>query len=162
MQKADYTIYQKVIERPEWKKAETVCLYFSLVREVDTKPLLAAALTMEKTVVFPRVEKNILALHRIRSVKDFTRGTFQILEPMKSIPVIDPASVDLFIVPGVAFDPNGNRLGRGKGFYDRLLAGVIVPKIGLAYEMQMVAKVPHSSYDVPMTLVITEEGTYAS
>jgi len=65
--------------------------------------------------------------------------------------------VDLFIVPGLGFDRKLHRLGRGGGFYDRLLANVTVPKIGLAYTCQVIAEVPHSSYDVPITALITEE-----
>ena len=68
---------------------------------------------------------------------------------------------DLYIVPGLAFDRKGNRLGRGRGYYDRLLSGVAAPKIGLAFDIQVVAEVPCSSYDVPMDMVITERGIYA-
>lgn len=68
--------------------------------------------------------------------------------------------IDLYIVPGVAFDRNGNRLGRGGGYYDRLLKNKKNIKIGLAYEIQMVAQVPHSSYDIPMDMVVTEAKTY--
>lgn len=156
-QKADRIICDNVMTRPEWRKAEIICLYMSLPEEVDTKPLLAAALTEKKQVVFPRVDHERLVLYQIRSIKDFTRGAYHILEPKKSIPLVDPASVDLFIVPGVAFDLNGYRLGHGKGYYDRLLAGISVPILGLAYEIQIVAEVPHTSYDVPMTAVITEK-----
>ena len=134
-----------------------MCLYFSLPDEVDTKPLLAAALTVEKIVVFPRVDGERLVLHRMRSIADFTRGAYQILEPKKSTQIIDPKSVDLFIVPGVAFDRNLYRLGHGKGFYDRLLKNITAAKIGLAYAFQLLAEVPHTSYDVPMTIVMTEE-----
>jgi 5-formyltetrahydrofolate cyclo-ligase len=154
---ADQKIAEKVMARPEWKNADVICLYFSRADEVDTKPLLAAALSAEKIVVFPRIVKDTLALHRVTSIRDFTPGAYHILEPKKSLPLVDPASVDLFIVPGVTFDLNGNRLGRGKGYYDRLLAGITAPKIGLAYAVQMVAEVPHTSYDVPMTAVITEK-----
>lgn len=157
MLSADYIICTKVIERPEWKKADTICLYFSQPNEVDTKPLLAAALNAEKTVVFPRIEKDTLILHHVVSIKDFVRGKYNILEPKKSTPIVKTASVDLFIVPGVAFDQNGNRMGHGKGYYDRLLAGIDAPKIGLAYSFQIVAQLPRSSYDVPMTMVVTEK-----
>lgn len=156
-QKADRIICDNVMVLPEWRKATIVCLYMSTADEVDTKPLLAAALNAEKIVVCPRVEQEKLLLHQIRSVGDFTGGAYHILEPKKSIPLVDPASVDLFIVPGVAFDLNGYRLGHGKGYYDRLLAGISVSILGLAYEIQMVAEVPHTSYDVPMTAVVTEK-----
>ncbi len=154
---ADRIICDKVMNRPEWQKAETICLYMSTPEEVDTKPLLAAALTVGKRVVFPRVDEERLVLHQVRSVKDFTCGIYKILEPKKSTPVVSPKSVDLFIVPGITFDWEGYRMGYGKGYYDRLLAGLDAPKIGLAYAIQMVAQVARSSYDVPMTMVITEE-----
>jgi 5-formyltetrahydrofolate cyclo-ligase len=162
MQDADTIICTRVMARPEWEKADTICLYFSREDEVDTKPLLAAALSAEKIVVFPRIVRDTLVLHRISSIKDFSRGRYHILEPKKTTPIVDTKSVDLFIVPGVAFDQNGNRLGHGKGYYDKLLAGNPAAKIGLGYAFQMVAEVPHTSYDVPMTIVVTEEGMYAS
>lgn len=67
---------------------------------------------------------------------------------------------DLYIVPGVAFDKEGHRLGRGQGFYDRLLTRVKAPKIGLAFTKQMVAQVPNTKYDVSMTMVVTQDETY--
>jgi 5-formyltetrahydrofolate cyclo-ligase len=75
--------------------------------------------------------------------------------------IIDPESavgkqIDCFIVPGLAFDQQGNRLGRGRGFYDKLLNNVSVPKIALAYDIQIIAEVPVTKYDVPVTVVITE------
>lgn len=67
-----------------------------------------------------------------------------------------PGDVDLFIVPGVAFDRQGNRLGRGGGYYDRLLANVSVPIIGLAYKCQIVSRLPRQLYDIPVSTVIHE------
>ena len=143
--------------RPQWMKAEIICLYMSTPDEVDTKPLLAEALTDGIRVVFPRIEKEKLILHHITSIKDFVKGKYRILEPKKTTAVIDPKSVDLFIVPGIVFDRKGYRLGHGKGYYDRLLAGIDAPKIGLAYACQVIAELPHTSYDVPMTMVVTEK-----
>lgn len=71
--------------------------------------------------------------------------------------IISWESADLYIVPGIAFDRQGNRLGRGRGYYDRLLAHVTAPKIGLAFSVQVIDKIPVTSYDVPMTMVITEK-----
>lgn len=159
-QKADRIIGDKLMALPEWQKATTVCLYMSTSEEVDTKPLLAAALTEKKQVVFPRVEHERLVLHQIRSIKDFTRGAYHILEPKKTTVVIDPKFVDLYIVPGIAFDRDGYRLGWGKGYYDKLLAGIVAPKVGLAYACQVIAELPHTSYDVPMTTVVTEKATF--
>lgn len=68
--------------------------------------------------------------------------------------------IDLFIIPGVAFDKNGNRLGRGRGFYDKLLAGKNTVKIGLAFEKQIVDTVPRTDHDIQMDFVVTERGVY--
>ena len=70
---------------------------------------------------------------------------------------VDALSADLFIVPGMAFDRQGNRVGRGGGFYDRLLAHVTVPKIALAFDFQVLAEVPHTLYDISMTMIVTEK-----
>ena len=158
----DQGISDTVTSLSEWKEARIVCLYFSLSDEVDTKPLLAAALTERKIVVFPRVAGTTLELHHITSVKEFSLGSFKIFEPKKSTPVVNPKSVDLFIVPGVLFDQHGNRKGHGTGYYDRLLNNISVPKIGLAYSQHVVAELKPTSYDVSMTMVITEKGVYAS
>jgi len=155
--RADQIICSRVIARAQWMKAEIICLYMSTPEEVDTKPLLAAALTEKKQVVFPRIEKEKLVLHYITSIKDFVKGKYRILEPKKSTSVVDPKSVDLFIVPGIVFDRDGYRLGWGKGYYDRLLSGIDAPKIGLAYAVQVIEELPRSSYDVPMTMVVTEK-----
>lgn len=155
--KADQKITASVMARTEWKKAETICLYMSTPDEVDTKLLLAAALNGGKTVIYPRVEHDQLTLHKVRSITDFIRGRYQILEPKKSTPIVDSQSIDLFIVPGIVFDRDGYRLGHGKGYYDRLLTGISAPKIGLAYAIQLIAELPRSSYDVPMTMVVTEK-----
>jgi len=112
-----------------------------------------------KTVVIPKVKDNVLILHQVRSLDNLEPGRFGIPEPKDSCPVVDKSSVDLFIVPGVAFDRKGYRLGRGLGYYDKLLAGLTASKIGIAYAAQVVAEVPHTSYDVPMTALITQENT---
>lgn len=70
---------------------------------------------------------------------------------------VDAPTADLFIVPGLAFDTMGRRLGRGGGFYDRLLADVTVPKIALAFDFQVLAEVPYTLYDISMTMIVTEK-----
>jgi len=90
--------------------------------EVNTTALLAEALTGKKMVVLPRVENGSLILHKITSVTDLVRGSYELLEPKKSCKIISKNSVDLFYCAGIAFDRKGNRLGWGKGYYDKLLA----------------------------------------
>ncbi len=157
---ADRAITTALGVAAEWQQANVICLYMSEPEEVGTQELFIGALNEKKEVVLPRSGKNGLTLHRARSLADLTRGAFGILEPKSSCEKIVPGDVDLFIVPGLAFDRQGNRLGSGKGFYDRLLSGLQGIKIGLAYRVQVVAQVPHSSYDVPMDMVVTEKGVY--
>ena len=84
---------------------------------------------------------------------DLVKGSFGISEPQAA--EIDPCTVDLVIVPGVAYDRQMNRLGRGKGYYDRLLAGISAPCIGICFDCQLVGRVPAESHDRPMDAVIT-------
>lgn len=148
-------IQKTLLARDEWKKANTICLYISLPEEVDTRSLLSE----KKSFVVPRVWGSELRLHKIRSLKDVEPGSFGILEPKKSSLSVDKSDVDLFVVPGIAFDRKGYRLGWGKGYYDRLLAGVKATKIGLAYNFQIIPRLPHKKYDIPMDIVITENET---
>jgi 5-formyltetrahydrofolate cyclo-ligase len=82
-------------------------------------------------------------------------GKFRIREPLPSCPEVPPSGLDLVLVPGVAFDLRGHRLGRGRGFYDRLLAGIRGIKCGVAFDEQIVAEVPSAEYDVRMDVILT-------
>ena len=130
---ADYEIFQKVIARPEIVSAHTVCVYASLPSEVDTRALTIWLRANGKTVVVP---------------------------PKSPDEIKDISAIDLFILPGVAFDPQGNRLGRGGGYYDRILAKTKAIIIGLAYQYQIVSGLPHGRYDIPVYAVITDHTTY--
>lgn len=158
-QKASQTISKTLRARPECRKATAICVYVSLPDEVDTTTLLRAFIHQKKTVVVPRVAGKELTLHRIRTLRDLRTGSFGIAEPKRSCPEIEKSLVDLFIVPGIAFDRQGFRLGWGKGYYDRLLKGVKAPKIGLAFASQIVPRLFHKRYDIPMDIVITEHET---
>lgn len=153
----DHAISETIMGISKWRDARVVCLYMSQPEEVDTKELLADLFNHKKIVVLPRSEKYGLILHKIVSITDLTLGSYGILEPKLRCKIIPLENIDLFIVPGLAFDRHGYRLGWGKGYYDKLLANSTAPKIGLAYDVQVIAEVPHTSYDVPMTMVVTEK-----
>ena len=130
-QKWDQAIHKTLFRRPEWREAKIICTYVSLPHEVDTRSLLPKLLQQQKSIIVPQ----------------------------KRYEETQAAHADLFIVPGIAFDRKGYRLGWGKGYYDRLLKDVNAPKIGLAYNFQIVSRLPHSSYDIPMDIIITEHET---
>lgn len=158
--KADRRIARTFFARKELATSQTKCLYVSLSEEVDTRGLLTKLLRLGKTICVPRIvsDKNII-IHQIQSMLDLTIGPFHILEPKESCPIVAASSIDLFIVSGIAFDRKGYRLGWGKGYYDHLLADVKAPKIGLAYSCQLLPRLPHEKYDIPMDVVITEKET---
>lgn len=146
----------RLVTLPVFQQAGTVAAYAQIGSEVITSGLIARCLILGKRLVLPRVEGDHLALYQVRDpVRDLAPGTLGIREPVAGLPGLDPAQVDLYLLPGLAFDPHGARLGYGKGYYDRLLAGATGTKAVLAYDGQVVTQVPTGPGDVPVNLVIT-------
>ncbi len=155
-----------------YREAGTVMFYLSCRSEVRTRPTVQEALGRGKQIVIPYCTadhegRNKLGLWRLESLDELIPGMWKIPEPPKSRwgdpgQEIDPCALDLIMVPGVAFDAEGGRLGNGQGYYDRLLAGVR-PDCGLfgaAFEAQMFDKVPMGRLDIYLDGVITEKGMY--
>jgi 5-formyltetrahydrofolate cyclo-ligase len=166
---ASRQIVAAFLARPEYAAAGTVLFYLDAGSEVRTRPHLPAVLASGKRVVVPYcvTETNELGLFRLEDVAELVEGAYRILEPRPDLRAapgksVDPAELDLVMVPGVAFDPRGGRLGQGKGYYDRLLAKVRpnAPLIGLAFDCQMVPEVPAGPHDVVMDWVLTETAAY--
>lgn len=135
--------------------AETVLLYHSLPDEVNTHEFIQK-LCKNKSVILPVVVGDILELRRYTSENDLQMGSFNILEPCGE-PFTDYDKIDLVIVPGVAFDRRGNRLGRGKGYYDKLLPNIKAYKMGICFPFQYFSEVviPIEDTDIPMNKVLT-------
>ena len=133
-------------------------LYAPLVGEVDTAPLDARLRQLGVTVAYPRIAgRGVLALHDA-SVADLAPGTHGIREPQMSAPVIAPASLDLIVVPGLAFDERGARLGFGGGYYDALLASSPrALRCGLCFSFQLVSQVPVEAHDERLDLIVHQE-----
>lgn len=145
-----------------YQKAGLVMCYVSVDGEVETRPILEQALIDGKRVVVPVTLKSPrrLVAVEIQDLKlDLKRkGPFKIPQPvLRQRRVVSPEKLDLVIVPGIAFDRWGRRLGRGMGYFDRFLAQVpaSVPRIGLAFRFQMVKEIPWESHDQPVSRVIT-------
>lgn len=151
---------QRLLELPQFAAASTVGLYSPVWNEVFTEEIFRAARAQGKRVAYPRIDGHGLEFIEVADPQELCPGGFGILEPCGSQCVSLPA-LDLVVVPGVAFDLAGFRLGYGKGFYDRVMScgercGVL---IGLCYELQMLDSLPSESHDVRMDLVATEERT---
>lgn len=110
-------------------------------------------------LVLPRTTRAGLVFHAWDG-SPFIRGQLGVPEPDAGLPVVDPIEIETWLVPGTVFDHAGNRLGYGKGHYDRVLAGAPGRKIGVAWAMQVVEAIPALPHDVPMDEVVTEEGEW--
>lgn len=139
-----------------WAEAKTVALYWPLPGEVPVDALFRAA--GSRTLLLPRCEGRKLVFHRWRPGDTLVPGPFRIAEPPPSAPVVDVAEVDLFVVPGLAFDRSGGRLGQGMAYYDRALGRRRGLAVGYAWAMQVVDRVPLEPHDVPLDGLVTEEG----
>jgi len=150
-------IGERLFALPEFKSARVAMFFASFRSEVDTGPMIRHALTSGKRVILPKVKGKDLALFEIRDFqKDVSPGAWGIPEPVASNP-IDLAEIDLIVVPGVAFDGRGNRLGYGAGFYDRLLHAFTKAIVALAFENQIVPRIHADPHDVPMEKIVTEK-----
>jgi len=152
-------IKEKLFSLLEYKFTETILYYISFDSEVFTHEIVKEALN-EKRVVVPIINKEdfSLILSELKDWDDLEVGSYGILEPKKEkINKVAINEIDLIIVPGIAFDMNGNRLGQGKGYYDRLLKNSNAVKIALAYEIQIVDKVPTKENDIPVDMIISEK-----
>lgn len=146
----------------EWREAQRVHIYVStLNNEADTLGLIFDLLDSGKTVVVPRCEDSrCLASVRIDSFDDLKRGRFGTMEPLPDPSrTIPPGGLDIVIVPLLAFDRRGGRLGFGGGFYDWLIGQVRCPVVGLAYSFQEVPAVPLEPHDCPISIILTETET---
>jgi 5-formyltetrahydrofolate cyclo-ligase len=157
---ASAAIAQRLLALPELADARTVLLHAALRDEVDLGPLVGPLIARGVRTLFPRVRGTALELVAAADLLTLQLGYRGIMEPVG--PSIDPAVVDAAIVPGVAFDPQGGRLGQGGGHYDRLLP--LLPtsawRIGVCFACQVVPVVPREAHDVAMHLVVHERRTH--
>ena len=148
-------VCQRLLAHPRVSAAKTILLYYSLPDEVLTHSLVDKLVGMGKRVLLPAVVSDTDMEARIyRNSDDLKMGAFGIAEPVGER-YTDLRKIDLAIIPGMSFDNDGNRLGRGKGYYDRFLSAIpYIYKIGVCFDFQKVDHVPHSIHDVRMDEVL--------
>ncbi len=149
-------ICQTLEALPKFEKARHILLYHALPDEVETASMLNRWCN-SKQLYLPVVEGENLLIKPYRPY-EMKQGAFGIWEPAK-VEAIAPSTLDLIIVPGVTFDKQLNRLGRGKGYYDRLLSHTQVCKIAIAYELQLLDHIPVEAHDIKMDILVTEKRT---
>ena len=141
---------------PEFRQAAVIALYAPIHHEVETEAVAQAALLAGKTLLYPAVHGHDLTFRRVGALSQLTPGRYGIPEPAGE--PCDPARADLIVVPGVAFDLRGRRIGYGKGYYDRALhrlegSGRLV---AFCYEFQLVDEIVGEPHDVTMDLIVTD------
>ena len=150
-------IENKLLNLEHFKKSKTIMFFVSFNSEVDTHSMIKKSF-QNKTVVVPKVVQ-----HEIQPsvIIDFDNlmpsGKFEILEPIEVMKIANK-NIDLVLVPGIAFDKKGHRIGYGFGYYDKFLKKVPKAiKIGLCFDFQVADEIPHEEHDVPVDFIVTEE-----
>jgi len=154
-------IKEQVFHMDELKDAKTILFYVSYDNEVYTHEMIKKCLEIKKQVVVPKTDMNNHTMLCSSLVKwgDLVAGAYHILEPRQEcLKEVLPESIDLIVIPGIAFDCQGNRIGHGMGYYDRLLKKKInAHRLGLAFEFQIVEKISAEKHDVKVNKIVTEK-----
>ena len=151
-------VFSRITQMPEFSASKQILAYFSVPGEVQTIEFIEHYKD-KKDILLPVVDGDVLSLKKYTGKENCIKGAFGIPEPVGTI-VSDMQSVDLAIIPGIAFDRAGNRLGRGKGYYDKLLFRFPrkTLKIGVCFDFQLIDLVPTDDWDIPVDMVVTEKG----
>ena len=147
------------LESDLYKNADTLMLYMPLGKETDTTDIINCAFSDGKKVAFPVTDEasgDITPCYATAQT-EFSKGGFSVREPDVKV-VAKPEDFDIIIVPGIAFDVQGNRIGFGKGCYDKLLVKTNALKIGFCYDLQIFDNIPTEEFDIKMDYIITEKG----
>ena len=160
-----YAVMERLREHPEYEKAKKILFYWSMDDEVYTKQTVIQAYNEGKEVYLPVVEGDNLRIRLFEGAASMVAGeSFAIPEPSNDSPEASIDDMDLAVVPGVAFDAQCSRMGRGKGYYDRLLSASTKEgrpyTIGVCFDFQLVPKVPVEECDKPLDCVISETSLY--
>jgi len=163
---ADEALRARLAALPAIAEARTILCFASFRTEIDTLPFIALCLARGATVALPL----IVGPHHMEAfvvsdpARDLVPGRFDIPEPRPELPLVDPGTIDVVIVPGSVFDLEGGRMGYGGGFYDTYLGRLRpdAPRVAIAYELQLVERVPREPHDLCVDLIVTEERTIAT
>lgn len=155
---ASAQICERLRQQSIWHQARSVFFFAPMSEEPDIWPLLSEALRLGKAIALPRYsrEGDVYLPCRVSDLdRDVRTGYYGIREPTPGCPAFDPNLLDLTLVPGVGFGINGGRLGRGKGYYDRLLARIQGWRCGVAFDWQVVPEIPMEPHDMCLDYIVT-------
>lgn len=163
--KNDEKIRQFLFKTNTFRLADSLLIYYSINEEVSTPEIITEALDRKIVVYLPKCFKDengndSMLFYEINSLSDLSAGMYNIPEPSQTSRLFTQKGHCLCIVPGLAFDKNGCRIGYGKGYYDRFLKDFTGTKVGLCYEPFLKESIPTSKYDSKVDMIITEKGIY--
>jgi 5-formyltetrahydrofolate cyclo-ligase len=145
-------------QQAAWQRAQAILFYAPTKEELDLAPLLEEALRAGKAVALPGYFSET-GTYQAVEISDYQAncapGKFGILEPRGYCRAVPLKRLDLVLAPGLGFDVSGRRLGRGQGYYDRLLAGIAGAKCGVAFDEQVVGQLPAREHDISMNFILT-------
>jgi 5-formyltetrahydrofolate cyclo-ligase len=154
--KASRKLCDRIKQLSVYQEASSILVYFAVRKEVSLYPLIEDAWRSGKRVSLPSMENDEIVPRLFTTPSSLKEGKFHVLEPDESCEKINIAKLDLMLIPGVAFDIKGYRLGFGKGHYDRFLDKIPhVYKCGIAYDEQIVETIYPEVHDIPMDVVLT-------
>lgn len=147
------------LESDLYKNAKAIMLYMPLGKETDTSEIIKKSFADGKKVAFPVTDEKSGEITPCYATAEteFTKGGFSVKEPCGN-DIANPTDFDVVIVPGIAFDTMGNRIGFGKGCYDKLLCKTNAVRVGFCYELQICDEIPAEEFDIKMDCIITETG----
>lgn len=154
-------ISEKFIARFKHRKDLKVMAFMPFRNEVDTKGIITEIMEQNGSIILPRVVKEshtIRAYHVENLATEVETGTWGISEPLLSLPEVPASEIDIVLVPGIAFDRQGNRLGYGGGFYDRFLPMTKALKLGICFDFQVCQHIPAQAWDEKLDDILTELG----
>ena len=146
-------ICNRLVQTEVFQKADCIALYYAMDDEVRTSEIIEQW-HEKKIIALPVIDGENINFHAYTGNDFLSKSALGIPEPASG-KMIPPEKIDLFIVPGVAFDNCCNRLGRGKGYYDRYLSGITKPTIGICFGFQLTDCIPTEKHDIKMTMVIS-------
>ncbi len=154
-------IFNKLISSDEYKKSNIIALYYSLKSEVNTLELIKYSLKNNKIVLLPKVINNDMVFYKIESLNNLIKSNFGIMEPSNGI-IFDKNNIDLIVVPGVCFDKYLNRIGFGKGYYDKYLSNSNIYSIGICFQEQISdGMIITDKTDIKLKKIITDKNIYS-
>lgn len=150
-------IAKRVLALPEMKKAAIVLAFASIGNEVRTRPIIDTLHRVGTRIALPRIIEGGLSLHEVKPDTELVEGAFSVPEPPADALAVQASEVDFALIPALAVDPHGYRIGYGGGYYDKLLPSLVAASTcAIAYDFQLIAEVPRLPFDAAVDLIVTD------